>query len=49
MQGVQFHDLNSTLSLVEFDDLRDKERVLREGPWSFHKQLVMVQEVDGRK
>lgn len=49
VQGVHFRDLNSNLSLVEFKDLCDKERVLQEGPWSFDKQLVLMQEVDGSK
>ncbi|XP_035543083.1 uncharacterized protein LOC118346304 [Juglans regia] len=49
VRGMCFRDLNANLFLVEFEDLRDKERVLREGPWSFDKQLVLVQEVDGSK
>lgn len=35
------------MMLVEFEDVRDKARVIRDGPWSFDKQLVMVNEVDG--
>lgn len=47
VRGVKFHDLNSTLMLVEFEDHSDKEKVLREGPWSFDKHLVMLKEVNG--
>lgn len=31
----KFQDLGSVLILVEFEDIRDKERVKREEPWSF--------------
>lgn len=48
VKSVRFRDLNSSLILVEFYDRRDKERVVRKGPWSFDKQLVMVRDVDGR-
>lgn len=35
--------------LIEFEDIRDKERLIREGPWSFDKQLVLVMEVKGHQ
>ncbi|XP_040998212.1 uncharacterized protein LOC121244266 [Juglans microcarpa x Juglans regia] len=47
--GVRFRDLSSTLMFVEFDDRRDKEKVIQEGPWSFDKHLVLLKDVDGRK
>lgn len=46
---MKFRDLNSTLMLAEFENRRDKEKVLREGPWSFGKHLVLNQEVDGKQ
>ncbi|XP_042988686.1 uncharacterized protein LOC122316216 [Carya illinoinensis] len=49
VRGVKFRDLHSNIFLANFEDLRDKEKVLREGPWSFDKHLLLVQEVDGNK
>lgn len=49
MHGVHFCDLSPTLSLVEFDDTLDKERMQLNGPWSFDKQLVIMQEIDRSK
>ncbi|XP_042964587.1 uncharacterized protein LOC122298799 [Carya illinoinensis] len=48
IMGVCFRDLSSTMFLVEFDDVSDKENVLREGPWTFDKHLVLFAEADGR-
>ncbi|KAF5459758.1 hypothetical protein F2P56_019678 [Juglans regia] len=45
--GVKFRDLDSTLILAKFENIKDKERVLREGPWLFVKHLVLMSEVDG--
>ncbi|XP_042964596.1 uncharacterized protein At4g02000-like [Carya illinoinensis] len=33
--------------LVEFDDPRDKIRVLHNGPWTFNKQLVLTKVFEG--
>lgn len=46
---IKFRDLNSVIMLIEFDDERDKERVIRDGPWSFNKHLVLVMEVEGHQ
>ncbi|KAF5464529.1 hypothetical protein F2P56_014601 [Juglans regia] len=46
--GVKFRDLDSTLMLAEFESIKDKEKVLRGGPWSFDNHLVLMAEVDGR-
>lgn len=46
-RDIRFRDLNTSLTLIEFEDRRDKDRVIREGPWSFDKHLVLLQEVDG--
>lgn len=44
---IKFYDLGAHVMLVELSDIRDKEQVIREGPWSFDTHLVMVNEVDG--
>lgn len=46
---ARFQDLNAALMLVEFEDIRDKCRVVRDGPWSFDKQLVLIKEVNGNQ
>ena len=33
--------------MVEFGDVKDKRRVLEMCPWSFEKQLVLLQEFEG--
>lgn len=48
IHGVKFHDLDQSLILVEFADLQDKYHVLREGPWSLDKKLLLMREFDGR-
>ena len=35
--------------LVEFDDDRDKRRVLEMSLWQYEKQLVLLQEFDGER
>ncbi|KAF5469007.1 hypothetical protein F2P56_013112 [Juglans regia] len=47
VKGVKIRDLNSDFSLAEFEDVKDKVKVLREGPWAFDKQLVLLKEFDG--
>lgn len=32
---------------MEFDDKRDKRRVLEKSPWHYEKHLVLLQEFDG--
>lgn len=41
---IQFWDLGSNILLTEFDDMKEKERVMRDGPWTFDKSLVLVKE-----
>lgn len=43
----KFHELGSSLFLAEFEDVYDKEHVLRNGPWHFDKSLVQTKEFDG--
>ncbi|XP_042964598.1 uncharacterized protein LOC122298810 [Carya illinoinensis] len=49
VRGIKFRDLNSSIMLIEFDDECDKDRVIRDGPWSFDKHLVLVKEVEGHQ
>lgn len=46
--GVRFRDPSPVLFLVELENGRDKENVLKEGPWTFDKYLVLLKEVGGR-
>ncbi|KAF5463842.1 hypothetical protein F2P56_013970 [Juglans regia] len=46
-KSIRFRDLNSIFMLIEFDDIWDKDRVLRDGSWSFDKHLVLMTEVEG--
>ncbi|XP_042972923.1 uncharacterized protein At4g02000-like [Carya illinoinensis] len=47
MKNIKFRDLAEGLMLVEFDEPRDKVRVLHDGPWTFNKQLVLTKEFEG--
>ena len=33
--------------MVEFGDMKDKKKVLDMCPWSYEKQLVIIQEFEG--
>ncbi|XP_030936731.1 uncharacterized protein At4g02000-like [Quercus lobata] len=39
--------IEEEMFLVEFDDERDKRRVLEMSPWHYEKQLVLLQDFDG--
>ena len=41
------NELEAELFLVEFGDVKDKKKVLDMSPWSFEKQLVIIQEFEG--
>ena len=41
--------IGDELFLVEFEDDRDKRRVLEMRPWHYEKQLVLLQEFDGKR
>ena len=43
-KGVQIYEVEEDLSLVEFGDGKDKKKVLDMCPWSYGKQLVLIQE-----
>ncbi|XP_042973000.1 uncharacterized protein LOC122304802 [Carya illinoinensis] len=46
-KSVKFRDLTLGMMLVEFDDPRDKIRVLHGGPWTFNKKLVLTMKFEG--
>lgn len=46
---LKFFELGSGLMLVEFEEICDKEKVLRDSPWSFDKCPILLQEYDGKK
>ena len=45
-RNVQISEVEDELFLVEFSDWKDKQRVLDMRPWSYEKQLVILQEFD---
>ena len=45
---VNISELEAELFLVEFGDEKDKKKVLDMSPWSFEKQLVIIQEFEGK-
>ena len=46
---VNISELEADLFLVEFGDGKDKKKVLDMSPWSFEKQLVIIQEFEGEQ
>lgn len=44
---VNIGELKGDLFLTEFGDERDKKRVMDMSPWSYEKQLVLIQEFEG--
>ncbi|XP_075638440.1 uncharacterized protein At4g02000-like [Castanea sativa] len=45
-KGVQISELDEELFLVEFGDEKDKKKVMDMSPWSYEKQLVIIQEFE---
>lgn len=43
-KGVQISEIKDDLFLVEFGNGKDKQKILDMCPWSFEKQLVLMQE-----
>ncbi|KAK9998382.1 hypothetical protein SO802_017985 [Lithocarpus litseifolius] len=46
-KGMQISELEEELFLVEFGDEKDKKKVLDMCPWSYEKQLILIQEYVG--
>jgi hypothetical protein len=48
MESVVFKELQDNLWLFEFADIEDKERVLAGRPWTFDRQILVINEFDGK-
>ncbi|XP_023928142.1 uncharacterized protein LOC112039499 [Quercus suber] len=48
-KGVQISVLENEMFMVEFGDEKDKKKVLEMSPWSFEKQLVLLQKFKGEQ
>ena len=46
-KGVQISKIQEVLFLVEFGNGKDKKKILDICPWSYEKQLVLMQEFKG--
>ena len=46
-KGVQISEIEEDLFLVEFGDGKDKKKLLDMCPWSYEKQLFLIQEFEG--
>ena len=46
---IQISLIEEEMYLVEFDDERDKRRVMEMSPWHYEKQLVLLQNFEGDK
>lgn len=48
-KGLMVSEIEEELYLVEFGDGRDKKRILEMCPWSYGKQLILLQEFEGER
>ncbi|GAU43133.1 hypothetical protein TSUD_348540 [Trifolium subterraneum] len=46
---VEVQDLNKNLYLFRFSTKKDAENVLQNGPWSFDKNLIILQKITGEE
>lgn len=46
-KGVQISEVEDDMFLEEFGDKRDKRKVLDMCPWSYKKQLIVIQDYEG--
>ena len=46
-KSLEISEIEDELFMEEFGDTKDKQRVLNMSPWSFEKQLVLLQEFEG--
>lgn len=46
-KSVEVQDLNKNLFLFKFSSQRDLEITLKSGPWSFDRNLLILEKVDG--
>nr|POF15956.1 hypothetical protein CFP56_42778 [Quercus suber] len=45
-KGLQISEIEDDMFLVEFGDGRDKKRIMEMSPWSFEKQLILMQDFE---
>nr|POF01908.1 hypothetical protein CFP56_41925 [Quercus suber] len=45
-KSIKILVIEEEMFLVEFDDKRDKRRVIEMSPWHYEKQLILLQEFD---
>ena len=46
-KGLQISEIEDDMFLMEFGDGRDKKRIMEMSPWSFEKQLILLQDFEG--
>ena len=46
-KGLQISEIKDDMFLVEFGDGRGKKRIMEMCPWSFEKQLILLQDFEG--
>jgi hypothetical protein len=46
---VEVQDLNKNLFLFRFSSKRDTDTVLRNGPWSFDRNLLVLRKISGEE
>lgn len=49
IKNVRIRDLNSMLTLIDIEEIRDRNRVIRKGPWNFDKHFVLIKAVKGNQ
>jgi hypothetical protein len=47
MESLSFKMMGDNLFLIHFESQWDKERVLEGRPWTFERQLFLVEDFDG--
>ena len=48
-KGMQINEIGDDLFLVEFGDSRDKRRLMDMSPWTYEKQLILMEEFVGEQ
>ena len=48
-KGVQINEIGEELFLAEFEDGRDKKRIMDMSLWTYEKQLILLKEFEGEQ
>lgn len=48
-KGLQITEIEEKLCMAKFGDEKDKKRVLEMCPWSYEKQLILLQDFKGEQ